>query len=68
MDTTGTKRTRHPGSSAAFAVGLTLTVMFVMGMLFGDGMTPAGVILLLVGVVLLCTGLIQESIERSRRN
>jgi len=57
------KRSKTP---ATVAVGLALTLLVTLGLLTGGEMTPIGIVLLLVGVALLCTGLIQRTLEARR--
>lgn len=50
----------------AFAVGVGVSALGLFALVAGDG-APGAWVALGVGVLLTCTGLIQRSIERSRR-
>ena len=50
----------------AFAIGAPVTLLGLFALLAG-GPTPGGLVILGVGLLLTCTGLIQRSIEQSRR-
>lgn len=49
----------------AFGVGVGLTAFGAVVLVAGEG-SAAGVVVLLVGVALMCAGLVQKSIEKSR--
>ena len=49
----------------ALGVGIGLTVFGALVLVFGNP-TPAAIVVLVVGVALMCAGLVQKSIERSR--
>ena len=51
----------------AFAIGLPVMLFGLFALFAGrNGPTPTGLVILAIGVLLTCTGLIQRSIERSR--
>lgn len=53
----------------AFSIGLALAGVGLIGLLAGEhpGLRLLGILGLLIGMILLATGLIQRSIEKSRR-
>lgn len=51
----------------AFAIGAGAGALGLFTLLAGDASKPAPWVLLGVGALLMCTGLIQRSIEKSRR-
>lgn len=52
-------------SPIAFGVGVGLTALGAFVLIAGEG-SVAGVVVLLVGVALMCAGLVQKSIEKNR--
>lgn len=51
----------------AFAIGVGLTALGLFAFIAGDGEAPGPWVALGVGALLMCTGLIQRSIEKSKR-
>lgn len=60
-------QTRGDRMPWAFAIGAGAGALGLFTLLAGDASKPAPWVLLGVGALLMCTGLIQRSIEKSKR-